>query len=156
MPVDPFLTVQEPDDQQEAPLTGPTRRVVRIGCDDESPVSLVEVEGQTGGAVVVAVGQLDGITVVTRHRTETPSGPRDYLLIHGNLSRPGPSVVNGARLGPMAVVGFVGRDPTSDDAFLSLETRQLRPDAAEQADHLSDWLRVSLACDPRNVLALVP
>lgn len=150
LPVDPFVAVTSVDDDA---LGQERRHPVRIAADEDSPVTLVDLEGQLGEATVELVGQLDGVTVVTRHRVEAPSGQRDYLVFYGNLARPGPSIVNGAQLGPLAVVGFVGRDPVSDEPHLELEVRQIR-ESKRRPEQLSDLVRYSISCDPRNVLPL--
>ena len=150
LPVDPFIAVTSSDEER---LGQQLRYPVRIAADEDSPVTLVDLEGQSGEATVELVGHLDGVAVVTRHRVDAPSGPRDYLVFYGNLARPGPSIVSGARLGTLAVIGFVGRDPVSDEPHLELEVRQIR-ESKRRPEQLSDLLRYSISCDPRNVLPL--
>ncbi|MEM9693505.1 MAG: hypothetical protein AAGA56_13230 [Myxococcota bacterium] len=109
-------------------------------------MSLVELEGQEDDAEVVLVGDLFGVTVALRQRV----GEQRYLVFYGELARPGPGVVSGARLGPMGVVGFL-RD--EDDAVLYLEMRQEQPPAVAPT-LMSQLLRPELdpLVDPRNLL----
>ena len=106
---------------------------------------------------MVLVGQLYGVTVVVRQRVKSAAGERDYLVFYGQLDRPGPSIVNGARLGPMAVIGYVA-DAGDDEASLYLEVRQERGGMRRPTEHLSQLVQgaVSVAVDPRNVLPLRP
>ena len=129
---------------------------IRLEASASAPVTLVELEGQQGNAEVMLVGQLYGVTVATRHRLETPGGVRDYVARYGELSRPGPEVVNGATLGRGAVVGTVGDRNGSDSPHLYFEVRELRQGARLTRKTLSELVRpsVSVPCDPRNVLPL--
>ena len=158
LPVDPVFEVGvPPSDGVDTP--GQTRALgIELVTDPQTPVTLVDLEGQTGQAEVVLVGDLHGVTVVVRHVVARGEREREYLAFYGNLDRPGPSITNGARLGPMAVIGYVANAAEDDDAFLYFEVRQRRETAgrSDKADHLSDLARdsVSIAVDPRNVLPL--
>ncbi len=127
---------------------------VRLPTAAGSAVLLVELDGQRGECEVVAVGALKGITVITRHRVARDGGERDYLVFHGRLSRPGPSVRVGVKLGALAVVGFLGGDP----AALELDVRELRAPLAKPPSHLSELESplLGFAVDPRNLLPLRP
>jgi hypothetical protein len=154
LPVDPVFAVDPPmlaPDDGEPPMLG-----IEIVTDAQSVVTLVDLEGQRGQAEVVLVGELYGVTVVVRHHVMIGDREREYLVFYGNLDRPGPSIVNGARLGPMAVIGYVPEAPSDDDAYLYLEVRQPREGAAAQPEHLSQLARDShaVAVDPRNVLPI--
>lgn len=158
LPVDPVFDVGAPLDD---PMVAPGERAelgVELITDAQTPVTLVDLEGQRNQAEVVLVGDLYGVTVVTRHVVTRGDREREYLAFYGNLDRPGPSITNGARLGPMAVIGYVSDPAEDDDAFLYFEVRQRREaaGAADKAEHLSDLTRdsVSIAVDPRNVLPL--
>ncbi|MBW2456604.1 MAG: hypothetical protein JRI68_18950 [Deltaproteobacteria bacterium] len=152
LPVDPALSVTTP--AAAGPAEPGDRLGIIIEAEPSAPVTLVDLEGSTGRPEVVLVGQLEGVTVVVRQRVEGPAGPRDYLVIFGNLARPGPSIVNGASLGPMAVIGTVSDEEA--DAQLYLEVRMERGTLDRPTEHLSQLVSssVSVAVDPRNVLPL--
>jgi len=140
-----------PDRRPSGELAG-----LRIETSPDAPVSLPDLEGQQGAAEVVLVGQMVGVTVATRHRVEQSAGLRDYLLLFGDLSRPGPEIVSGASIGPGAVVGYAGDRGGTDAPHLYLEVRQLRLGARLGSSRLVDLVRptTSIPCDPRNVLRL--
>ena len=98
------------------------------------------------------MGHLEGVTVVIRQQVQGPAGLRDYLVVYGHLGRPGPGIVNGARLGPMAVIGTLSDEEA--DAQLYLEVRMERGAMDRPTEHLSQLVSdsVSVAVDPRNVL----
>lgn len=151
LPVEP-LTPPDPDGRPRdagAPVGG-----VRLVSSRGTPVQLVELEGQSGEGEVVAVGELRGITVVTRHRVTRDGATREYLVFHSRLEQPGPRVTVGARLGALAVVGFVGGQPSA----LELDVLELRAPLAAPPTHLADLEKpsVGFSVDPRNVLPLRP
>ncbi len=159
LPVDPVLAVLHPtDDMQTGRLIQTTPQLgIRIETGEGSPVTLVELEGQEGPADVLLVGQLHGITVVTRHRIRGAKGVQDYLVLYGQLARPGPRITNGASLSPLSVIGFVGAGHDDETPQLALEIRRvLSP--LEAPKQLSDLLNPArtLAVDPRNLLPLRP
>jgi hypothetical protein len=143
LPVDPVrdVTAATGDAEVEAPGFD-------VRTDGGAAVTLVDLEGQSGEAEVVLVGELRGVTVVTRHRVEAAGGERRYLVFHGHLERPGPKVTSGSKLGPMAVVGFV----SADEPYLHLEVRQEHEE--RPAATLSELTRhpSNVPVDPRNVL----
>ena len=154
LPVDPFIAIDPPEEPLE-PGERP-RLGIDVVCDGGSPVSLVDLEGQVGRAEVVLVGDLYGVTVVVRQRvSRPPQGERDYLVFYGNLASPGPQVVSGASLAPLAVIGQVA-DAGDDESALYLEVRQQQSALDRPAEHLSQLVQsgVSVAVDPRNVLPL--
>ncbi len=71
----------------EAPPPGQRELGIRIAADRGRPALLVDLEGQEGGAEVVAVGELYGITVVVLHHVRAAAGSplRDYLAFYGRL-----------------------------------------------------------------------
>lgn len=162
-PLEPVLPARPsglPDELEEAldepRWSGGEPAGVRIETEPEAEVRLLALDGQVGAATVQLVGQLYGVTVVTRHSRQAPAGPRDYLVFHGHLSRPGPQVVNGASVEAGAVLGYTGDLDGSDSPHLYLEVRQVRRGAELGDGHLSDLVRatVSIPTDPRNALPL--
>jgi hypothetical protein len=143
LPVDPVHDVVAAGGGDTGEGTG-----FEIATDGDAPVTLVELEGQTGEAEVVLVGELRGVTVVTRHRVEAPGGERRYLVIQGHLERPGPKVTTGARLGPMAVVGFVPTDEPRLYLEVRLEHEERTPATLSELERDPSNVPV----DPRNVL----
>lgn len=119
-------------------------------------IQLVTLEGQRGDAEVVAVGQLRGITVVTLHRVQRGDAEAAYLVFYGRLARPGPSVVARARLGTLAVVGFLS--DASAGAKLEFAVRELRGPLPSTPPPLATLESDALgyAVDPRNVIPLRP
>src|SRR5690606_6182315 len=129
---------------------------VNIVTEPGAPVTLVDLEGETGRPEVVLVGQLYGITVVVRHRvsSDEADGAREYLVFYGNLARPGPSVTSGAILSPLSVIGFVTDDEGVEPAVY-FEVRQQEEALAGPAQHLTELVSKSIAVDARNVLPLL-
>lgn len=119
-------------------------------------VELIRVAGQEGDADVVWVGELRGITVVTRHLVREPRGVVSVLLVVGNLSKalvaPGDSVAEGEPIGRAGAVGA--------SAAVVLEARRVREGSAldRALPHAApDELLApaqTIPIDPRNVLAL--
>lgn len=149
LPVDPLLRTYAPEPPSaydEQPRHGAYFAGAPGGV-----VALADLEDQTGDAEVVLVGELYGVTVVVRQRAEVGGRERDYLVFYGELARPGPGVISGAKLGPAAVVGYL---PEGDDAAVYYEVRQQQAEMSRPAEHLSQLARSSLAVaiDPRNVL----
>jgi hypothetical protein len=151
LPVDPVLYVTTPVDE----TADKDRPGIEIDTEPSAPVTLVDLENQLDRPNVVLDGQLHGITVIVRHQVAHPSGKRDYLAVYGNLSRPGPNIVNGAPLSPLSVIGYVG-EQDSDEAYLYFEVRQQRGELHRPAEHLSQLVSngISVPVDPRNVLPL--
>lgn len=151
LPVDPLLRVyaaEPPSAYDEQPRHG-----VYLAGEPGSAVTLADLEGQEGDAEVVLVGDLYGVTVVVRQRARIGSVSHDYLVFYGELARPGPSIVSGAKLGPAAVIGYLAED---DEAAVYYEVRQQQAELSRPAEHLSQLARSSLsvAVDPRNLLRL--
>jgi hypothetical protein len=136
--------------------SGPPREhgpVVRLPAPEGTPVALVDLEGQIGRARVLVVGPHHGITVVTHHVVTAADGAREYVVLYGNLGRPGPRVTTGEDLAPLAVVGFVGPSAAGADPHLTLSVRRLSGTALALRA-VADLLAadVSTPVDPRNVL----
>lgn len=133
------------------------QRGIRIDAAPHAAVGLATLESQESGAEVVAVGELYGVTVVTRHVVHAASGARRYLVFSGNLSRPGPHVLVGARLADTDIVGYTSSDDSPGGAYVYLEIRRERPSSGADADADGPAAlaapSVSIATDPRNVLA---
>ncbi len=158
LPVDPVIAVDSAADnwpEEPRELDERARLGIEIVCDPLSPVTLMDLEGQIGRPEVVLVGELYGVTVVVRHAVSGERGERNYLVFYGNLRSPGPHVVNGARLSPLAVIGQVA-DGGDDESYLYFEVRRERAPLSAPAEHLSQLVKgsVSVAVDPRNVLPL--
>jgi hypothetical protein len=144
LPIDPFVAAEPVDDEQGK------RLAVRLLADADAPVTLIDLERQSGRPEVVLVGQHHGITVVIRHEVESPQGTREYLVFYGNLARPGPGITTGARLGALAVLGFLGGGDAAEP-HVELEVRQ--PEHPISAsDDIARLVARSVAVDPRNVL----
>jgi hypothetical protein len=156
LPVDPVLYVTAPltseGMDQAAAQNGAG---IEIDTEPNTPVTLIDLENQIDRPRVELVGQLHGITVIVHYEVSHQGGKRDYFLVYGNLSRPGPEIVNGATLSPMAVIGYVG-EKDADEAYLYLEVRQQRSPLHEPAQYLSQLVStgISIPVDPRNVLPL--
>ncbi len=129
---------------------------VRLTATRGATVSMVTLERQQGEADVIAVGQLRGITVVTRHRVERSEGVRELLVLHGGLGRPGPGVIVGAHLDSRAVVGTL--PDTLGESGLDLSIRELRDPLAGPPSTLASLESEALGftVDPRNALSLRP
>jgi hypothetical protein len=149
LPVEPVILVENPS-VSEPPLLG-----VELVTNAGAPVTLIDLQDQVGQAEVVLVGDLYGVTVVLRQRVKSAEGERPHLVFYGHLDRPGPNIVNGARLGPMAVIGYVA-DAGDDEADLYFEVRREHGELSRPAEHLSQLVQsgVSAVVDPRNVLPL--
>jgi hypothetical protein len=151
LPVDPLMGAIPPD---TTPETAATELGILLLGNADAPVTLVDLERQIDRPEVVLVGERHGITVVVRHVVETDRGDREYLVLYGSLARPGPGVASGARLGALAVIGFLGNGE-AEDPQLRLEVRETQHER-DPGDDLARLVERSIAVDPRNVLPLVP
>jgi hypothetical protein len=120
-------------------------------------VRLVTLEGQAADADVLYVGDLFGLTVVTRHPVRQGGRLRDYLLVFGQLQDVAPSLKRGANMRDGAVIGHVGERDHPGQAYLYFEVRRVRHavSANELPHHQLTLAAYTVACDPRNVLPLV-
>lgn len=123
-----------------------------------TPVSLVPLEHQVGEASVLFAGKLFGNSVVTHHAVREGGALRDYLVIHGHLERPATGLSRGASLAAGATLGFVGDSGSPGVVHLHLEVRRAREGVAltELAPGELAHNAKTVACDPRNVLPLLP
>jgi murein DD-endopeptidase MepM/ murein hydrolase activator NlpD len=120
-----------------------------------TPVHLVTLEHQEGGAEILFVGKLFGNTVVTRHTLREGGRLRDYVVLFGHLERAAPGVETGhPALGEGAVIGYVGDSGSAGIVHLHLEVRRVREgvDIAKVSPERLVANEVSVVCDPRNVL----
>jgi len=149
LPVDPLVRVYAPEES----FDGRPRHGIELAGEAGAAVTLVDLVGQVGDAEVVLVGELYGVTVAVRHRVEGPAGERTYLVIYGRLARPGPSVVNGADLGPLSVIGYL-HDEEEPTVYVEVRERQAEP--RQPAAHLHQLVDsgLTVAIDPRNVFPL--
>ncbi len=119
-------------------------------------VRLLRLEHQVAEADVVYVGELFGLSVVTRHALREGGQLREYLMIHGHLAGPAPGLAQGSSLGDGALLGFVGDSGNPGVVQLHLEVRRVREGvklsalSGAQLTHASN----TVVCDPRNVLPL--
>jgi murein DD-endopeptidase MepM/ murein hydrolase activator NlpD len=123
-----------------------------------TPVRLVNLENQVGDAAVLAVGHLFGNSVVTLHTLREAGGLREYLVIYGHLDSPAPGLSHGQTLKPGALVGYVGDSGSPGVVHLHLEARRAREgvDAGNLPLGQVNQNAKTVACDPRNVLELLP
>jgi murein DD-endopeptidase MepM/ murein hydrolase activator NlpD len=121
-------------------------------------VELVPLEHQVGDAAVLFVGALFGNSVVTQHTVREGGALREYLVLFGHLDKPASGLVKGATLPAGAVVGFVGDSGSPGVVHLHLEVRRAREGVSLQALAPGELTHnaKTVACDPRNVLPLLP
>ena len=121
-------------------------------------IHLVTLEHQSGPTEVLYNGWLFGNSVVTLHRVKEAGQVRDYLLIFGHLERAASGLEPGALLDEGALVGYVGDSDSPGAIHLHLELRQVRAGVEARSlkpGEIVDNAR-SVACDPRNLLPLLP
>lgn len=123
-----------------------------------APALLVPLEHQVGDAGVLFVGKLFGNSVVTQHAVREGGGVRDYLVIYGHLEKPASDLRKGSTLPAGAVVGYVGDSGSPGVVHLHLEIRRAREGVALSSLSPGELAQNSktVACDPRNVLPLLP
>jgi hypothetical protein len=121
-----------------------------------TPVTLVPLEHQEGGAEVVYVGPLFGTTVITRQTLREAGQGRDYLELFGHLAAPAPGLARGTRLSAGDLVGYVGDTGSPELVHLHFEVRRVRTgaDLAKLEPSAMIANENSVVCDPRNVLPL--
>jgi hypothetical protein len=158
-PVDPPVRVAffglgtagtDPEDAASALTEGAVDLVVDRGA----AVKVASLEGQSTKAEIVALGELFGTTVVTRHEVSENGRKRQYLVFYGRLDALGPDVAIDRALDEGAVVGFAGDSGTPGFVHLHLEVRQVRGDLDVhplEIGRLGDQ-SVGIPCDVRNVL----
>ena len=121
-------------------------------------VHLVNLENQVGDASVLAVGHLFGNSVVTQHTLREAGALREYLVIYGHLESSAPGLRHGQTLKPGALLGFVGDSGSPGVVHLHVEVRRAREgiDAGQLPLGQVNQNAKTVACDPRNVLELLP
>ena len=121
-------------------------------------VRLVNLENQVGDASVLAVGHLFGNSVVTQHTVREAGALREYLVIYGYLQSPAPGLSHGQTLKAGALLGFVGDSGSPGVVHLHVEVRRAREgvDAGQLPLGQVNQNAKTVACDPRNVLELLP
>jgi hypothetical protein len=152
LPVDPVRNVsrpEQPTSREEA------RHGIRIRSDRGAPVTLVDLDSQSARPEVLLVGELHGVTVIVKHQVERDGTARSYLAVYGQLARPGPGIVSGHRLEPLAVIGYL-TDEKDATPELYFEVRRQRAADQEPPPYLTQVVSnaISVATDPRNVLPL--
>jgi len=123
-----------------------------------TPVHLVNLEHQVGDAVVQAAGHLFGNSVVTLHTLREAGALREYLVIYGHLDSIAPGINRGQTLKADSLLGYVGDSDSPGIVHLHLEVRRAREgvDAAQLPIGQLTQNAKTVACDPRNVLELLP
>jgi murein DD-endopeptidase MepM/ murein hydrolase activator NlpD len=123
-----------------------------------TPVRLVNLENQVGDALVLAAGHLFGNSVVTLHTLRESGALREYLVIYGHLDSIAPGISQGQALKAESLLGYVGDSDSPGIVHLHLEVRRAREgvDAAQLPLGQITQNAKTVACDPRNVLELLP
>jgi murein DD-endopeptidase MepM/ murein hydrolase activator NlpD len=123
-----------------------------------TPVRLVNLEKQVGDALVLAAGHLFGNSVVTLHTLRESGALREYLVIYGHLDSIAPGISQGQALKADSLLGYVGDSDSPGIVHLHLEVRRAREgvDAAQLPLGQITQNAKTVACDPRNVLELLP
>ena len=121
-------------------------------------VHLVNLENQVGDAEVLDVGHLFGNSVVTHHTLREAGALRDYFVIYGHLESAAPGLVRRQTLKTGALLGYVGDSGSPGVVHLHLEARRAREGVNAAALPLGQVNQnaKTVACDPRNVLELLP
>jgi len=123
-----------------------------------TPVRLVNLEQQVGDAVVSATGHLFGNSVVTLHTLREAGALREYLVIYGHLDSIAPGLSHGQALKPGSLLGYVGDSDSPGVVHLHFEVRRAREGVNADQLPLGQVTQnaKTVACDPRNVLELLP
>jgi murein DD-endopeptidase MepM/ murein hydrolase activator NlpD len=164
LPTQSFVTsgydLDRPDAEQRR---GPDFHAVGHGGIDiaqkrNAEVRLVRLEHQEGQAEVLYVGPLFGNTLVTRHAVREGGALREYLALYGHLERAATGLARGSSLSDGDVLGFVGDSGSPGVVHLHYEVRRVRAGFEARNLGTGDFTKNSrsVACDPRNVLELVP
>jgi murein DD-endopeptidase MepM/ murein hydrolase activator NlpD len=120
-------------------------------------VKLVRLEHQEGDTEVIYVGPLFGNTVVTRQVVREGGTLREYVVLYGHLERAASDVKRGTLLSEGTVLGFVGDSGSPGVVHLHYEARRVREGFDGRKLEPGEITKNSrtVACDPRNVLALL-
>jgi murein DD-endopeptidase MepM/ murein hydrolase activator NlpD len=121
-------------------------------------VKLVNLEKQVGDSEVLHVGPLFGNSVVTRHSVREGGMIRDYIIIYGHLQGAAPGLKRLMNLREGSLLGYVGDSGSPGDVHLHFEVRRVREgiNAQELGVGQLNQNAKTVACDPRNVLPLLP
>jgi hypothetical protein len=149
-----------PDEEQRrgAEMKAVGHGGIDIAQKRNTPAALVPLEHQVGDADVLFVGKLFGNSVVTHHVVREGSALRDYLLIYGHLEKPASGLARGDSLPAGSIVGYVGDSGSPGVVHLHVEVRRAREGVVMSTLAPSELAHNSktVACDPRNVLVLLP
>jgi murein DD-endopeptidase MepM/ murein hydrolase activator NlpD len=152
--------LDRPDNEQRrgAELSAVGHGGVDLAQARGTPVRLVNLEHQVGDAVVLAFGHLFGNSVVTLHTLREASALREYLVIYGHLDSIAPGLSPRQTLPADSLLGYVGDSDSPGIVHLHLEVRRAREgvDAAQLPLGQITQNAKTVACDPRNVLELLP
>lgn len=152
--------LDRPDSEQRrgAELSAVGHGGVDLAQARGTPVRLVNLEHQVGDAVVQASGHLFGNSVVTLHTLREAGALREYLVIYGHLDSIAPGIGHGLALKADSLLGYVGDSDSPGIVHLHLEVRRAREgvDAAQLPIGQITQNAKTVACDPRNVLELLP
>ena len=123
-----------------------------------TPVQLVNLENQVGDAIALAAGHSFGNSVVTLHTLREAGALREYLVIYGHLDSIAPGISPGQAIQADSLLGYVGDSDSPGIVHLHLEVRRAREgvNAAQLALGQITQNAKTVACDPRNVLELLP
>jgi len=152
--------LDRPDNEQRrgAELSAVGHGGVDLAQARGTPVRLVNLEHQVGDAVVLGFGHLFGNSVVTLHTLRESSALREYLVIYGHLDSIAPGISPRQTLKADSLLGYVGDSDSPGIVHLHLEVRRAREgvDAAQLPLGQITQNSKTVACDPRNVLELLP
>jgi murein DD-endopeptidase MepM/ murein hydrolase activator NlpD len=107
---------------------------------------------------VLEVGHLFGNSVVIHHTLREAGALREYLVIYGHLESAAPGLSHGQSLKAGALLGYVGDSGSPGVVHLHLEVRRAREgiNAGQLPLGQVNQNAKTVACDPRNVLQLLP
>jgi len=145
-----------PSEQQRVGPSGIGHGGVDLAAPRGTPVRLIALTHQEGDAEVVHVGTLFGTSVATLHALREAGRIRNYVVVFGHLETAAPGFTPGRSLPAGSPIGLVGDSGSPGKVHLHLEVRQVREGVDARALHgaeLVDEAR-TIACDPRNVLAI--
>ncbi len=150
--------LDKPDEEQRR---GPHLSQVGHGGVDladhrGTPIRMITLEHQVGGAEVLYVGHLFGNSVITRHTIREGGRLHDYVLIFGHLEGAAEGLRRGSDIAAGDLVGTMGDSDSPELVHLHLEARRMRDgvDAWTVPGPALNARDVSVVVDPRNVLSL--
>lgn len=127
-----------------------------LAAPPQTPVTVPALEHQRGKAAVIYAGLAVGQSVVTEHRVLEGKQEQLYLVLQGNLASIATKA--GAQLAAGSQVGTVGDSAQRGLSGLHFEIRRVRQGVDVRALQPAAYRSRAhtIACDPRNVLALEP